>query len=116
MSKKHIYLEDITEQALRLLKENLDNLETQMANDEIGTFNVSRANAATGLARGLATVLKEARALNKVNREAMTNLGPTEKRKLIIDWFRTQHTDLQRSVLQEMIAIHNGEKKSAQGQ
>jgi hypothetical protein len=114
MSKhKEIYLEDIVEQTLRLLKANLDNLETSMAEDEIGEFNVSRANAATGIARGLSSVLKEARALNKMNREAMTNLGPSEKRRLIIEWFEKQPVEVQKSLLFEMTGVINKERKNA---
>ncbi len=118
MSHKPITLHEITERSLRLLNMNLCRLEESMATDEpdeetgIIKFNVSRANAATGLARGLSSVLKEARALNKEAKEQMTNLGPTEKRRLIMDWFKVQPVEVQKVLVHEFIATLNGVKKN----
>lgn len=108
MAKKEpIYMEEIAEQALRLVKWNLDNLETVMTRDKIGEFNVARANSANALAKGLAVLLKEVRAINKVNAESVTNLGPTEKRKLLVGWFEKQPMEVQKSLLFEMTALIN---------
>ena len=110
--KSDVTMEEIVEKSISILNKNLDNLKTAMELDIIGEFKIARANAMTGLARGVSSILKEARALNKINAEAMTQLGPTEKRRLLVDWFKKQPPESQRTLLYEMTAAHNEGRKS----
>jgi hypothetical protein len=115
--KEPVHLEAIVEQALRIAQRNLKRLEEQMDADEESSedgdskFNVSRANALTGISRGLASMLKEARALSKMKAESLGNLGPTEKRRLLVSWFSKQPRESQLTLLHEMTSVYNARKK-----
>lgn len=105
---KPIYLDEITEQTLRLQKRTLDRLEEwSEALDEGGDFNADFAKELANVTRALATVLKEARAINKENREGAARLGPTEKRRLLVEFFEKQPYEVQRSLIWEMTQIIN---------
>lgn len=109
--KKPIYLDEITEQTLRLQKRTLDRLEEwSEALDGDGDFNAEFAKELANVTRALATVLKEARAINKENREGATRLGPTEKRKLLVEFFEKQPYEVQRSLIWQMTQIINEQK------
>jgi hypothetical protein len=107
---KPIYLDDITEQTLRLQKRTLDRLEewSDQLDDGPSEFDATFAKELANVTRALATVLKEARAINKENAAAAAKLGPTQKRKLLMDWFESQPFEIQRSMLWQMQQICNG--------
>jgi hypothetical protein len=107
--QKTIYLDEITEQTLRLQKRTLDRLEqwSERLDDSPDAFDAEFAKELAAVTRALATVLKEARAINKDNSAATAKLGPTEKRKLLIDWFEKQPFEVKRSLLWEMTQICN---------
>tara|TARA_Y100000588_G_scaffold317959_1_gene347280 strand:+ start:191 stop:553 length:363 start_codon:yes stop_codon:yes gene_type:complete len=120
MSRKKnrpIYLDEITEQTLRLQKRTLDRLEewSGRLDDAPDGFDASFARELASVTRALATVLKEARAINKDNREGAARLGPTEKRRLLVDFFEKQPYEVQRSLLWEMTQIVNKTKVNAGG-
>jgi len=111
---KPIYLDDITEQTLRLQKKTLDRLEIwsdkiDKTGDPTG-FDIDFAKELSNVTRALATVLKEARALNKENAAAAAKLGPTQKRKLLMDWFESQPFEVKRGMLFQMTQICNAER------
>jgi len=107
--QKPIYLDEITEQTLRLQKRTLDRLEhwSEKLDDSPDAFDAEFAKELASVTRALATVLKEARAINRDNATAATKLGPTEKRKLLIDWFEKQPYEIQRALLWQMTQIVN---------
>lgn len=109
---KPIYLDDITEQTLRLQKRTLDRLEewSDQLDDGPSEFDATFAKELANVTRALATVLKEARAINKENAAAAAKLGPTQKRKLLMDWFESQPFEVQRSMLWQMTQVVNGTK------
>jgi len=110
--KKTIYLDEITEQTLRLQKRTLDRLEewSERLDGSPDAFDAEFAKELASVTRALATVLKEARAINKDNATAATKLGPTEKRRLLIDFFEKQPFEHQRSLLWEMTQICNSQR------
>jgi hypothetical protein len=107
-----IYLDEITEQTLRLQKRTLDRLEAWSDNLDSSPdeFDASFAKELANVTRALATVLKEARAINKENSAAAAKLGPTQKRKLLMDWFESQPFEVKRSMLFQMTQICNAER------
>jgi hypothetical protein len=109
---KPIFLDDITEQTLRLQKKTLDRLElwSDKLDDSPELFDAEFAKELANVTRALASVLKEARAINKENATAAAKLGPTEKRKLLMDWFESQPFDVQRSMVWQMTQIVNGSR------
>jgi hypothetical protein len=109
MSKKPVYLDDITEQTLRLQKRTLERLEEWSDRLEANptSFDTDFARELANVTRALATVLKEARAINKDNREATTRLGPSEKRRLLLDYFEKLPFDAQKSLVWEMTQLCN---------
>tara|TARA_R100000808_G_C2133827_1_gene142475 strand:+ start:533 stop:895 length:363 start_codon:yes stop_codon:yes gene_type:complete len=107
-----IYLDEITEQTLRLQKRTLDRLEqwSDQLDESPEQFDADFAKELASVTRALATVLKEARAINKDNAAATAKLGPTEKRKLLVDWFEKQPYEVKRSLLWEMTQLCNASR------
>lgn len=105
MSKKEIAIEDMAEEILAILRNNMAKLREALEGEI--EFSPQKLKATAELARALAGVTKEVRAINKENRGAMLNLGPAEKRRLLIDWFSKLPDDTQRSVIQELHGEYN---------
>jgi len=107
--KEPIYLDEITEQTLRLQKRTLDRLElwSSQLDDNSEEFDASFARELANVTRALATVLKEARAINKEAASAAMRLSPTEKQKLLVEYFEKQPFEVQRNLLWQMQTICN---------
>tara|TARA_B100000029_G_C17378417_1_gene888746 strand:- start:254 stop:622 length:369 start_codon:yes stop_codon:yes gene_type:complete len=108
-TKKPIYLDEITEQTLRLQKKTLDRLEQWSAklDDDPEEFDASFARELANVTRALGVVLKEARAINKEAAAAAMKLSPTEKQKLLVEYFEKQPFEVQRNLLWQMQQICN---------
>ena len=107
--KQPIYLDEITEQTLRLQKRTLDRLERWSAqlDDKPEEFDASFARELANVTRALGVVLKEARAINKEAAAAAMRLSPTEKQKLLVEYFEKQPFEVQRNLLWQMQQICN---------
>jgi hypothetical protein len=107
--KEPIYLDEITEQTLRLQKRTLDRLEQWSAqlDDKPEEFDASFARELANVTRALGVVLKEARAINKEAAAAAMRLSPTEKQKLLVEYFEKQPFEVQRNLLWQMQQICN---------
>tara|TARA_B100001013_G_scaffold53082_1_gene27799 strand:+ start:295 stop:669 length:375 start_codon:yes stop_codon:yes gene_type:complete len=112
--RKPVYLDEITEQTLRLQKRTLDRLESwsERLDDSPEAFDATFAKELANVTKALATVLKEARAINKENREATSKLGPSEKRRLLLDYFQKLAYEAQRSLVWEMTQLLNNQRMS----
>jgi small-conductance mechanosensitive channel len=92
--KKTVHFEDVAERSLRLIDGTLHDLERlrkqQKAEREDGApaeVDVVSLNALQKVTTALSGLLAQLRQIAKDNRDRMGDIGPTERQKLMLDYF-----------------------------
>lgn len=126
--KKPIYFEDVAERTLRLIDGTLSDLERlrktrrrqerkaiEDGEEELCPVDVVGLNALDKTTRALSGLLSQLRAIAKDNREKMGNIGPSDRLKLILDYFATLPEEQMYSLLLDCKAIYEDRRGRKQG-
>jgi len=124
--KKHVYLEDVADRALRLVDGTLDDLEhirrqhrrkmkepTEDGEQAEFELDLASINALDKTTRSLNGLLREIRALEKSAKESVGKLGHTQRQELLFDWFSKLDQNMQHSILTDLNAIYQARRVKA---
>jgi hypothetical protein len=89
----------------RIMQERL-----QQVIDGNGVFRGDLVNEGLKIARGLQTLVKEWRQLQKEAREAAEQMDKEEQVAVMVDWFKQLPSNQQRDLLQRLTQEYNGSK------
>ena len=93
---KPVHFEDVAERSLRLIDSTLADLEklrrhnrAQMDDGDAPNLNVAGLNALTKTTTALSGLLAQLRQISKDNQQRMGDIGPSERMRLMLDYFAT---------------------------
>ena len=104
---EEIGLKDATQQAIRLVKTNMERLEAKMGGRKRKSYDDKHAREANAMARSLSSIMREARALEKEQATRASQLSYEEKQNVVLEWFLSLPTEHQREMLQRFTREHN---------